>query len=66
MLQDINQHINEGKDWREDEYLVGGIERFLNERFGGFISERQNKGDIEGVKYYKERLKNLLEDLRRR
>ena len=66
LLQEINAHINQGKNWKEDRYLVGKIERFINERFENFIAEHQAAGDEEGVRYYQERLKALLEDLRQK
>lgn len=66
LLQEINVHTNQGKNWKDDEYLVRKIERFINERFENFITEKQANGDKEGVRYYQERLAVLLEDLHRR
>jgi hypothetical protein len=63
LLQDINAHVNKGENWKDDEYLVGKIERFINERFENFIAEKQAAADEDGVRYYQERLKLLLEDL---
>lgn len=63
LLQEISAHANKGENWKDDEYLVKEIETFIKERFENFIVEKQAVGDEEGVQYYQERLKVLLEDL---
>lgn len=63
LLQDINKHINEGTNWRNNEHLVGKIETFLKKRFQKIIAEKKASNDTESILYYQKRLQDLLEDL---
>jgi len=63
LLQEINENVNQGKKWKDDDYLVGKIDKFINERLEKFIAEKQLAGDENGVQYYQERLRVLLDDL---
>lgn len=66
LLRDINAHIERGENWKDDDYLVRKIERFVKERFERQIKETAAKGQRPGVMYYEERLKVLLDDLHRK